>query len=158
MRIIVMSDTHRNFRVLYDLVQLQKPYTDLFIHLGDGEREVDDLLAVEPDLPFKMVRGNCDLGSILPLSDVVAVDHVKIFLTHGHEFSVKYSLDQLTREARNLRAQIVLYGHTHCADYHYENGLHIMNPGSLAMPRGSRPGYGLIEIEKKQIHCSLCPL
>ncbi len=159
MRIVVVSDTHRDFRALYDLVQRQKARTDLFLHLGDGEREVEDLLALEPDLPLRYVRGNCDLAGTAPLEAVVMAEDVKIYMTHGHECGVKYSLDTLETEARCLNAQIALYGHTHTALYTYRDGVHIMNPGSLSQPRGgSKAGYGVIEVRGGQILCNLAHL
>jgi putative phosphoesterase len=157
MRIVVVSDTHRDFRALYELVQRQKECTDLFLHLGDGEREVEDLLQLMPELPLRYVQGNCDLCSQAPDRDLVPAGEVKLFMTHGHLHHVKHSLAELIWEARALHAAVALYGHTHCPDYRYEDGLHILNPGSLSQPRGSSRSYGVIEIHGKQALCSLAP-
>lgn len=155
MRIVVISDTHRDFHGLYELVEQQKSCTDLFVHLGDGERELEDLLALMPDLPLRRVQGNCDLCSLAPEKDLVQAEGIRLFITHGHLYHVKYSLEALIEEARMLHASIALYGHTHCPYYHYEDGLHILNPGSLSQPRASTRSYGVIEVHGRQVLCSL---
>ena len=42
MKIIVMSDSHNNYFALNKIVQ--DFYADLYIHLGDGERELNRCL------------------------------------------------------------------------------------------------------------------
>ena len=39
-RIIVVSDTHRDYKSLERLVLMHKKTADLFIHLGDGAQEL----------------------------------------------------------------------------------------------------------------------
>ncbi|MCI7803722.1 MAG: metallophosphoesterase family protein, partial [Oscillospiraceae bacterium] len=61
MKIIVMSDSHRNY---YSLDKIFKGYyADLYIHLGDGEEELDRIAVQYPDKQIVHVKGNCDLGS-----------------------------------------------------------------------------------------------
>lgn len=158
MRIVVVSDTHGDFKSLERLVERQKARTDLFLHLGDGEREIAGLLALHPSLPLSAVRGNCDTGSSAPESRIVDAQGVLILMTHGHERRVKYSLDFLKESARGSGARIALFGHTHSQFYEYDNGLYTMNPGSLSQPRGSKAGYGVIEIRSGQILCNLVAL
>ena len=69
--------------------------------------------------------------------------------------------DQLDRLRRNLRrareleAQVVLFGHTHEAFYEYRDGIHFLNPGSLGSPRGPLyPTYGVIDIQGKSLVCA----
>ena len=60
---------------------------------------------------------------------------------HGHAEHVKYGTDELICRARQEGADIVLYGHTHSGVTAYDDGLYIMNPGSI------RDGhYGMIDI------------
>lgn len=146
MRIVVVSDTHRDFFVLKDIVE-QNLGVDLFIHLGDGEHELRDVEMLFPDKRFLFVRGNCDYGSIAKASDVVGVDNYKIYFTHGHNCDVRTSLDGLIANAKENHAQIALYGHTHLHYTGYINGVYVMNPGSPYSPRGRRePSYGVIDI------------
>lgn len=158
MRIVVISDTHRNFNTLYSFVMKQKDCTDLFLHLGDGEEEIEDLKSVEPNLPLHFVRGNCDYASFAPDKDIITVNGITIFMTHGHLYGVKYGLSQLKTVAKRFGAQVALYGHTHCQQYIQEDGIHLLNPGSLTRPRDGKPGFAVLEIRKGQVHCHLARL
>ena len=72
-----------------------------------------------------------------------------LYMTHGHRHNVKMGLYSLLREARNMNAQAVLYGHTHVADCHREeDGLWVLNPGACGSGGGS---VGVIEINQGQI-------
>jgi len=58
-----------------------------------------------------------------------------------------------------MEANIVLFGHTHVPYLEKVGGVWFMNPGSPTYPRGgSRPGYGLIEINGAQIEPRLIHL
>ena len=59
MKIIVVSDTHRNFAVLDEIVNKNLD-ADLFIHLGDGENEARDVQNLHLDKPMVYVGGNSD--------------------------------------------------------------------------------------------------
>ena len=50
MRIVVTSDSHRNTRNLYEIIEKHKESTDLFINLGDGEDDVDSALLLYPTI------------------------------------------------------------------------------------------------------------
>lgn len=141
MRIVVMSDSHRAKRKLFDIVELQMSTTDLFIFLGDGEDDFDDVLALYPHLKYERVAGNCDWYSSLPLYKSIKAQGKTIFFSHGHPFRVKFGYDEIIREARLNEADICLFGHTHTQYTNYDNGLYIMNPGSVANSE-----YGMIDI------------
>jgi len=65
--------------------------------------------------------------------------------THGHNYKVKYSTDELENKARSLGAKIALYGHTHVSNIEYKDGLYIVNPGTVAS------SYLVIDITAKDI-------
>lgn len=156
MRIVVVSDTHRDFDRLYRLALMQQGRADLFIHLGDGEQEVDDLRAAFPSLPLLSVRGNCDLFSTAPDHQVFEEGGVRLFACHGHNFSVRRGLDGIRSFARANGVRVALFGHTHCRCCVNEGTLTIMNPGSLSQPRDGIPNsYGVIEIINGQAFCHL---
>ena len=142
MRIIVMSDSHRNFRNVQRVME-KHPDADLYIHLGDGEREFEDVQNLYPDRRYLWVAGNCDFGSLLPWEEELSVEGKKIFFTHGYTYQVKMTLYNLECAARDRKADIALYGHTHQAEIEYRDGLYLMNPGSL---HGSYGTYGIIDI------------
>ena len=143
MRVIVISYTHRDFRTLRRIVDKHRGEAGLFLHLGDGAREIDDLLALYPDLPFEAVRGNCDFASRWPITHVTMAEDVKIFLCHGYTF---HSVGEIAAQARKNGCRIALYGHTHRGDTHYDEGIYVMNPGSPSCPRDGKASYGVIDV------------
>ena len=52
-------------------------------------------------------------------------------LTHGHLYGVKSDLTRVVYAARERNADLLLYGHTHIPVTDYEDGLYILNPGSI---------------------------
>jgi hypothetical protein len=154
MRLIVFSDTHGNFRAAREVVERnQDVYT--FIFLGDGEREIDKLRIVYPEKLILNVAGNCDYNSFTPNSDIYNAGKVKILFTHGHRFGVKYGHEELLAKAKEINAAIALFGHTHERFYSYEDGVHLLNPGSASCPRdGKAPSYAFIDITPAGIMCS----
>jgi putative phosphoesterase len=147
MRILVVSDTHRDSYSFRQAI-LQQPKAEVVIHLGDGADEAQEMKESFPEKMFLMVRGNCDWGSALPNVGDFQADGKHIFYTHGHIFNVKYGMYNIISEARARKANILLFGHTHNAFTDYEDGLYIMNPGSLSGAGGT---YGIIDITKAGI-------
>ena len=79
MRIVVTSDSHRNTRNLYEIIEKHKESTDLFINLGDGEDDVDSALLLYPTIKLERVCGNCDWGSALPIEKEISAQGKKYF-------------------------------------------------------------------------------
>ena len=138
MRIIVMSDSHQKFPKRTAGNGRASRTVDLYIHLGDGEREFEDVQNLYPDRRYLWVAGNCDFGSETKNSDLVKLSGKNVLITHGHTYYVKHSLSELKTAARVCRANVVLYGHTHVAHTEYDGGLYVMNPGSLSIPPAGR--------------------
>lgn len=143
MRIVVFSDSHKNYFALQRIV-LSQPTAELFLHLGDGEQEFTQLMERFPDRLMRGVAGNCDWGSLGNLSNTITCEGKKIFFTHGHMLGVKAGLGAFLQTAREAHADIALYGHTHVAHTGYIDGIYVMNPGSVSS--GGKPSYGFIDI------------
>jgi predicted phosphodiesterase len=62
-------------------------------------------------------------------------------------FGVKTGLGALKREALRRGVQVVLYGHTHIPDVRCEDGLYLLNPGSIAR-KGT---YGVVDIDAGRV-------
>lgn len=146
MRIVVLSDSHIAKGRLFDIVEMQMKTADLFIFLGDGEDDFDDVLALYPNLRYERVSGNCDWYSTYPQYKEIMAGGKRIFFTHGHPFRVKFGLEDLVSEAKNRQADICLFGHTHNQYTDYSNGIYYMNPGSVA-----DGNYGMIDIVESGI-------
>ena len=147
MQILVVSDTHGDY-VTFDKLVRSKPRAEVVIFCGDG---YDDFFEVQKNFPEKMfigVKGNNDWSCPLPLCEERVIEGKKFFITHGHIEHVKYGLDMLKQKARSRGADIVLFGHTHIPHIEYDNGLNILNPGSV---RRFSCSYGVIDIQNGDV-------
>ena len=146
MKIIVLSDSHGNYHALSKVIK--EFHADLYIHLGDGEHELNTFCRANPDKQIYHVCGNCDFASLSDDELLISPDDKNvIFAVHGHNHGVKYSLETLKKTALSKGANIALFGHTHSRYCEYDNGLYILNPGSVSLPRdGNKPSFGIIEL------------
>lgn len=164
MKIVVMSDSH-GVRQTVEMVLQKQPDADMYIHLGDGEREMHVLTMSDPAFGKKLhyLKGNCDSGFLIDptLNQLVLTlpyGH-RLLAAHGDAYQVKFSTNRMKHEAKALHADILLYGHTHMREYRYEDGIHIINPGSLGCPRdGKYPGFALIDVVESGISVNLVEL
>ena len=156
MRILVVSDTHGNEYALRQTIPTQ-PEAELIFHLGDGAREALSIAEEFPNRQFRMVCGNGDFGysALLPDSGMEETAGPRIFYTHGHRYNVKMGIYQVVCAARERKADILLFGHTHNPVWAYHDGLYIMNPGSLAY---GTPTYGFIDITDAGIAANITEL
>ncbi len=158
-RIIAMSDSHGKRSALERIFEKTAEYGNIFIHLGDGERELDLMRAKYPSLDIRHVAGNCDYGSMSPDLEIISAGKIKVLCTHGHMYGVKYGTERLKSMAEQYGCSAVLFGHTHCRLCTYEDGIYILNPGSCSCPRDfSQPSYGFMDITDSGIITNIVPL
>jgi len=156
MRILVVSDTHRRVLYLNDVLK-KVGKIDALIHLGDVEGQEDYICALV-DCPAYIVAGNNDYFGDLPREMMIELEGHKIFLTHGHYYRVSMTTAVLAEEAESRGCDIAMYGHTHRPDVRREDGVTVVNPGSLGYPRqeNRRPSYILMEIDAKgEVHYTI---
>ena len=154
MRILVVSDTHGDFYSFKKAVENERS-ADIIIHCGDSKDELEEIKMCFPNKAIIAVKGNCDFGSTLPLEETRVIENKKLFITHGHLYNVKMSLYPICCKARQENADIVVFGHTHNALCEYDDGLYIINPGSLS---GSYASYAYIDITEKGIMTNIVKL
>lgn len=157
MKIMIVSDTHNSHRNLERAIE-KAGKIDMLIHLGDVEGGEDYIEALA-DCPAHILSGNNDFFSDLPREEEFDIEGRHIFITHGHYYYVSMNEERLKEEARNRGADIVMYGHTHKPSCERENGLLVLNPGSIAFPRqiGRKYTYMIMQIEKgKEPEVELC--
>lgn len=147
MRILIVSDTHRKHENL-DTVLSREGKIDMLIHAGDSEDEHYVERAV--DCPVHMVAGNCDLFSFLPKEKEFSVGDYNVLLTHGHHYYADRGTMYLKQAARQRKANMVIFGHTHVPLIDTDDDIIAINPGSLSKPRqyGWEPTYVMMEIDK----------
>ena len=150
MRILVLSDSHGNVENMVRCVELTDP--NVILHLGDGRRDAGALQRRFPSVPMQSVPGNCDWGSVDAPEVLTEYGGVRILMMHGHTRNMKASTLSAVYAAREMGAQILLFGHTHRPLVDYDGSLWVMNPGSVG--RGVPCTYGVITIAGGKIDCS----
>lgn len=177
--VLVVGDTHSSYSALYKIVLTYGSSSSALIFTGDGITDLCTLLThatkesvllqALPPLIF-FVKGNNDssvypahflkeTNSILNLTSLIiphtltfSIARHTVFLTHGAEYGVYYSKEELKAEARYYKAQIVIFGHTHCPEER-TGGVYYLNPGSIGYPRGGfKSGFAFLQIVKRQIY------
>jgi len=143
MKAAVFSDTHSNTALMVEAVARCRP--DLIIHLGDHDRDADILRLRFPDIPVYAVRGNCDIASSAPLTDIVPLGPVKAYITHGHSYPVKYGrYEPVAYAAAEQGAKIAMFGHTHSPLNVEWGGVKLLNPGTAG--QGRELTWGFVEV------------
>ena len=134
MKIYVVSDTHGKTDEFIDKVrEIGKP--DMIFFLGDYAEDGEKIKR-ELGLPLIGVRGNNDVfNPIYEKEELVEINNFKFFLTHGHEYNVNFTLNNLYLRGKELAVDCVLFGHTHQVLLEYEDGIYLLNPGSPSLPR-----------------------
>ena len=148
MKILIISDTHRNNDNYVTVLEKVTP-VDMVIHCGDVEGS-EYTIAQRAGCPVQMVMGNNDFFSDLPREKEFAIGKYKVWLTHGHTYYVSMSNETIKKEARERGVDIVMYGHSHKPVVDIDKGIIAINPGSLAYPRqeGRRPSFIIMELDK----------
>lgn len=159
MKILIVSDTHGREKNLMKVLE-KVGQIDHLIHLGDVEGS-EELICTMTEAPVTMVAGNNDFYSDLPREEILTLGDYRALLTHGHYYYVGMGHERLREEARNKKVDIVMYGHTHMPCIDQSEGLTILNPGSLSLPRqeGREPSYIVMEIDREgKAHYTICYL
>ena len=150
MLILVISDTHGRITNAVNIIEKLKP--DYILHLGDVVRDVEDLEAIFPSKDIIAVSGNNDFWASAKYSAterLLDIGGKKIFMCHGHTYGVKRDNARVVLKARQMGAEIALYGHTHSAYNENHDGIQVINPGSYGT-------YAIIEMDKSgNINCEI---
>lgn len=157
MRIFAFSDTHKSLALCIQLLENMRGNVDAVLHAGDVAEDIAALTERFPDIPIYGVRGNNDMfkTTALPAKLVLEFDGVKLFLTHGHSYNVKYTYEDIADAAMEHGAKIAVFGHTHQSCDRKENGIHLINPGSAG---GMWATYAVIEIEDGKVATDIISL
>lgn len=151
MKILVVSDTHGNY--LAPVKILEETGAEMLIHLGD---EINDALTLEliVDVPVIKIPGNCDHGARDPRERLEEISGRMFFMTHGDLYMVKSGLEKLVKKAGELKASVALFGHTHLPFIQKQEGVLLVNPGTLMSKSDSR-SYALLTVTPSKINAEI---
>jgi putative phosphoesterase len=133
MKILVLSDSHGNLNNLRKATEQYGRNADVLIHCGDGTR--GDAQWLQDNCKHCMVvcvKGNCDFGSMLKTEEILSVDGLRILITHGDKYNVKYTLANLSYRAEENNCNLVFFGHTHVATDTLMGNVRLINPGAAS--------------------------
>jgi uncharacterized protein len=145
---LIVSDSHGLKEELLSIKKRHEDEVELMIHCGDSE-----LLSHSKELSdFVAVQGNMDyLGEDLPAERIELLGGKCIYITHGHLYNVKMSHMSLAYRAEETGAAIVCFGHSHVAEAYEREGLILINPGSIRLPRGTfEKTYCILDVQEKE--------
>jgi len=141
-KLLVFSDTHGSVQALkavFDWAKKRTPPNDAICgaaFLGDG---IADLQFAAKASGFfcdwKLVSGNNDFGYSTPGADVFDFAGNRFFMCHGHRHSLYGGYHMLIAAARSAGANVALFGHSHVPLHKIEDGVMLVNPGSVGRPR-----------------------
>ncbi len=144
LKIGVISDSHQ----MYSNIDLGMKYlkdVDLIIHAGDNYKDAT-YITNNYNINALAVGGNCDIDGIEERIELI--NNKRFFITHGHKYGVKMNINRIFYAGRQNNSDIVIFGHTHIPFYAVEEGMVILNPGSISLPRGgSKKSLSIITIE-----------
>lgn len=143
-KILIFSDTHGYIDNCISIIN-NTDIVSAVIHAGDCVRDAEDLASIFPNVPMYFVRGNNDWRSNTPDKMTLEISGKRIFVTHGHEYAVKYEHDYrtLVNRGRKESADLVVFGHTHIPYTAYEGTMTVINPGSVRFSKT----YAIAEID-----------
>lgn len=161
MKYMILSDLHGSaFWCRRALDAFREEGAERLLLLGDllyhgprndlpGEYAPKQVIPLLNDLSDRIfcVRGNCDtevdqavLGFPL-LADyaLLKVNGRVLFATHGHRWNA-------SRLPSLQPGDVLLHGHTHVPSWEEKDGIYVLNPGSVSLPKcGSCHGYMTLE-------------
>lgn len=138
MKILLCSDSHGNNAALEEIYH-RYPKCDLYLHAGDSESDEYSIR------PFEAVKGNCDFGGYFEDRRLINTPYGVLLMQHyptiPHSIINKY------------KVRIFVYGHAHTRVNKKEEGLIIINPGSIAFPRdGHDLSFAILDISASDVH------
>ena len=157
MKIVVVSDSHGNYRNISQILKQHKN-ADCIIHAGDGESDIQDLEMYEKALFKKLifVGGNCDINGIHERTKIVELGGIRIFVAHGDRFAVKTDKTVIANVAKAENCQAAIFGHSHIRYCDTVEGIFLLNPGSCDI-QGDKtpPSYAVMIIDNGKISAEI---
>ncbi|WP_449355644.1 metallophosphoesterase family protein [Virgibacillus natechei] len=128
-KVLILSDSHG---LRDEIIEIKERHQFKYmIHCGDSELDMDTM---ELD-GFLKVGGNTDHDARFPEEQILTINGLTFFVTHGHLHDVKANLMTVGYRAEEAGAQVICFGHTHIAGAEQIGKQLFINPGSIRLPR-----------------------
>ncbi len=148
MKILFISDSHHHLSLLVKMMEKEKP--ERVFAMGDYTKDFEELSYLYPEVPFDIVKGNCDFWDFSFLEEkLIILEGKRIFLTHGHLYGVKTNYDSLREISLKMKYDIILFGHTHREFLEIKDQI-LANPGAAQDGK-----YGILNLQKEKVEIKL---
>ena len=158
MNILIFSDTHGQVdraKEMADRLSAGIRF-DLLIHCGDVVQDAE-ALGILTGIPVVSAPGNCD-GAYGRDFRIVETPAGRLLVTHGHAEHIDRGTAGLLYLTEEQDCRAVCFGHTHVGVVTEEDGITLINPGSLNRPRGgSKPTCAVLVADERGFHAALVP-
>ncbi|MDF2606892.1 MAG: phosphodiesterase [Bacillales bacterium] len=160
MKLGFMSDTHGSYEYVVQTLELLKGSKQI-CHLGDvlyhgprndlpetyNPKKLADILKNRTDIIY--VRGNCDSDvdetvtgqDISNKLKIIDFDNYRFYLVHGYEETE----DERIKEAKRFGCNVVVSGHSHVKVLKEKDGIIVLNPGSVTIPKDGTRSFAVYE-------------
>jgi uncharacterized protein len=134
LKIGILGDSHQHVKNV-DLAMKYLMDTSLIIHTGDN---LSDMKYINEKYSIRTigVKGNCDVGMKGADEILEQIGDKRIYVNHGHYYGIKNNIYGLYLRGKELKADIIIFGHTHMPFCEREENILLINPGSVTYPRG----------------------
>lgn len=160
MKFLIASDLHGSAKFTRELLAaFDREQAELLVLLGDlyyhGVRnplpegyaslEVAELLNARRER-LLVLRGNCDSDVDLMVSQFPVVKNARIFADGRHFYFCHGDAESFDALPPLPENSVFCQGHTHVSFLGEREGITLLNPGSVSLPKGGTPrGYALAE-------------
>ncbi len=152
MRILLFSDSHGDIHSMAKAIG-KNHKADMIIHLGDCVSDILKIMEQYGNYRYEFVQGNNDWSRGYPLEKTLELEGRRIFITHGHQYNVKYDYQRIAARGHAVNADAVFFGHTHEPEEFFSDGMLVLNPGSVSGSgrQAKRSTYSLLEISGEKL-------
>ncbi|NLD87727.1 MAG: YfcE family phosphodiesterase [Clostridiales bacterium] len=150
MVIVIFSDSHGYREDMRAIISYLRP--DAVFHLGDDVQDAKVISSLFPKLIVESVAGNSlsDVMSGEKKTKYVEYEGIRMMLTHGHDYRVKYTAGILADAARENNANIAFFGHSHEAFDETIQGVRCVNPGAMMVSYQAPRSYAVLKCDKNR--------
>ena len=144
-KLLILSDTHRNQKLLRQAVTNESGLTHIF-HLGDNYEDMDenpDLLENKKSIKVPGIFHTGYIDGSIPAIQKATLS--------GWNFLLVHNVNDLKKISTHI--DFVLFGHTHNWSYDINNKIHFLNPGHLKSKkdRKRKATYIVMNISEKVV-------
>ncbi len=150
MRIGILSDTHGSAKA-YQAALMAMGEVDLIMHAGDHVADAH-IMAKRTGILTYAVSGNCDYTGDDEI--VLTLCGSRVLMVHGHDHSIKRSLDKLASYVEQREANVCIFGHSHVPLTQKIGQCLFINPGSPYRPRLGIPTCAVLTLQSGKPPCA----